>query len=137
MELLFHVPGILRRQIEAPREWLTEGQRMDEGAGVARVDREDIGPARIGDAIAADAVHRFGRLALVGDRLRGQRLTRHVVQAHLVMVGIAHLLDQVEVLAVAAHGVEAEVALELHGPEGVRQRAGADQEAARAAALTR
>src|SRR5689334_12883934 len=101
---------------------------MNEGAGLASVDREYILPLRIGDAIAANAVHRLAGLSLVDNRLLNQGAALNIEQSYLVVIGIAHLLNEVEALSRVTDGIKAEVAVNVDGLESGQQRAGPHEE---------
>src|SRR6202022_1567554 len=73
MELLLHVVFSLGWQIDTPGELLIEGEGVDEWPGPAKKNRVDVVAGRVGDAVTADAIHRFVGLALVGDNLRRER----------------------------------------------------------------
>ena len=123
-ELLLDPVRRLGGQVETPGERLIERERVDEWrVFVPDVDRVDAFSSRVGGAVAADPVHRFGGFALINDRLGDERPAGRpeLVKPHLVVVRITHLLNEIEVLAVVAKGVEGEVAVEMDGLEGLGQ----------------
>src|SRR5437867_3836477 len=129
VELLAHIAPRFRGQVDAPGERLVdEGERMDERTAVAKVDGEDLVAVRVSDAVAANALHRLVGFALIHHRLRHERPGADVVEPDLVVIGIGHLLNQVQTLAVVTEGVEAEVAIDLDADEWITEGAGTNQE---------
>src|SRR5207237_9445760 len=109
-----HSAARFRGQVDAPREWLIdEGERVDERTAVAQVDGEHLVAVWIGDAVAADAFHRLVGLALIDDRLRDERSGADVIEPDLVVIGVGHLLNQIQALTIVTERDETEVAVEL------------------------
>src|SRR5438094_3551471 len=104
------------------------GERVDERTAVAQVDGEHLVAVWIGDAVAADAFHRLVGLAFIDDRLRDERSGADVVEPDLVVIGVGHLLNQIQALTIVTERVEAEVAVDLDADERITQKARTNQE---------
>src|SRR5207237_9208457 len=62
------------------------------------------------------------------DRLRDERSGADVVEPDLVVIGVGHLLNQIQALTIVTERAEAEVAVDLDADERITQKARTNQE---------